>query len=189
MLAIGNEIDDAGHGPPMTTSTEIELRAWLPSDGSSVFYYPHPDRGHGHADIVCRVTSSAGAVWYAAAERKLLSPTGFVMPDGVSIFLEGYIFRADDPLRWEAVPLESIMGYCRTVDGRSVVFHDIHAVAAYDEDGLRWRKSFNHLDILKIVAVDDEKIGIQANLDCDTLGECPTGLRLSDGEEMFGRSS
>jgi hypothetical protein len=167
----------------------IETRTWLPSDGQQVFYYPHPDRGHGKADVVCRIDLPSGRTWYAAAPSKLLVPTAFVMPDGASVFVEGFIVRANDPHCWDTVPLSSIEEYAWDPARRIVVFNDWRALAAYDCNGLRWLKRLDHLDVLRIVSIDNERIHIKGRLDADSVGKCPTALRVTDGDELFDQSA
>ena len=182
----------------MTTVAEqhevsIEVGAWLPPDGCAVYYYPDPDRGHGKADIVCRVTNRSGDTWYAAAEHKYpaaerqvgQSRTAFVMPDDVTVYFQGFLISAEDPRCWTRVELDHVEDYQWSPDRRTVVFSDTYSLAAYDADGLRWVKHLDYLAWLKIALVDEEWVRIEGQVDPDVIADRPIALRLTDGVELF----
>ena len=80
---------------PSEAPISIE-RSELPTHGRPVFYFPNPNLGGGEADIVYRITPATGESWYAAlAEQNPLAPRrAFVMPDGTSVFVDGYVICA-----------------------------------------------------------------------------------------------
>jgi hypothetical protein len=166
---------------------EIEHGAWLPANGRDVYYFPDPHLGHGHADRVTRVTSRSGRSWYAAtsAYRSALNPDVFVMPGGKWVFIRGVAVDAEDPRRWEKVPLDGVEECMTSPDGKIAVMHDYRAAAGYSQFGLHWLVRLEHLYAIKFTGIDNRRVSLTAKVDEDIVAQCPTALAVWSGEMIF----
>jgi hypothetical protein len=175
-----NTIEDHG--------IEIEDKAWLPANGRDVYYFPEPHLGHGHAERVTRVTSRNGKTWYAAMSdtRCSLNPDVFVMPGGKRLFIRGVVVDAENPQRWEKVPLSDVEECMISPDGKIAVMHDHCAAAGYSRSGLHWLVRLDHLNGIKFTGIDNRQVFLTASVDPDVVAQCPIGLTLWSGDMIFG---
>jgi hypothetical protein len=166
---------------------EIEDKAWLPANGRDVYYFPDPHLGHGHADRVTRVTSRNGNIWYAAtsATRYTVNPDVFVMPGGKRLFIRGFVVDAENPLRWEKVPLDSVEECMISPDGKIAVMRSYCAAAGYSQFGLHWLVRLDYLYGIKFTGIDNRQVFLTATVDEDIVAQCPIALTLWSGGEIF----
>ena len=173
---------------PITTAPSISIEpAELPGDGRSVFYFPNPHLGGGKADLVYRISPSAGASWYAAlADRRVhLRDRAFVMPDKKSVFVEGYVVPAANPLDWHRIQLDSVIDCAWSASGNHVVFLDYHGIAMYSLNGLCWlNRTYNYMYLRRLVAIVDKRILVEGAMDEDIVGEFPSAFGLWNGCEI-----
>ena len=172
----------------ITTAPSISIKPTeLPGDGRSVFYFPNPHLGGGKADVVYRISPSAGAPWYAALAdgRVGLRDRAFVMPDRKSVFVDGYVVRAGDPMDWHRIQLDSVSDCGWTVSGDHVVFLDLHGIAVYGRWGLCWlHRNHRHMYLRRLVGVVDGRIIVEGAIDEDVVGKFPAAFSLWDGSQI-----
>jgi hypothetical protein len=162
----------------------------LPGHGRSVYYFPNPYLGGGKADIVYRISSATGESWYAALAEQNASARhrAFVMPDRTSVFVDGYVVRARNPMDWYRIQLDSVIDIAWTESGDGVVFLGIHGIAMYNRYGICWlRANCRHLYLRRVVKITDRHIFIEGVIDEDIVGKFPIAFDLYDSSEIHDR--
>jgi hypothetical protein len=151
-----------------------------------VFYFPNPHLGHGKADFVFRIHTAKGSSWYAALPQQGLGwgRRAFVMPDRASVYVDGYVIRAESPLDWHRIELDSIIDCAWTQSDDYVVFLGRHGITVYGPDGPCWRRLYQHLYLHRLVSIDQKRILVQGEIDEDVVGKFPSAFSFTHGTEM-----
>jgi len=151
-------------------SYEIQERYELPGSGRSeipTFYIPAPRFRIEHDGLWVTVRPSNGQKWTGVFAYGYDEPPGIsrIMsspdPDSFIVISKGaaYLVGADNPNRWEQLPVFPVTDVVASEKHNILVFADFSKLVAYGPSGLRWKTSLLCPDSLKIVSVDCDSIG------------------------------
>src|SRR5271165_3522476 len=98
----------------------------------------------------------------------------------------GVLVDAENPLRWETVPLFNVKECLISPDGKIAAMHDHCSAAGYSQSGLHWLVRLDHLEGIKFTGIDNRQVFLTASVDPDVVAQCPIALALWSGDEIFG---
>ena len=150
-------------------SYEVEELRELPGTGrldDRVFYVPRPRSRPEHDGLWLKIHPENGKSWIGVFAFGYGSPPAFSRVlgspdrDRVCIVSNGaaYIVKADEPEKWEQIPVMPVLEVRLVAEYQFLVFADFSRLAAYGNKGLAWQSPQVCWDELKITTVTSDRI-------------------------------
>jgi hypothetical protein len=177
-------------------SYEVEEVREIPGTGKldiPVLYFPRPVHRPEHDGLWLRIRANKGTPWVGVFAFGYASPQAFSRvvswadPEHVCVVAggAGYLVKADEPERWERIPVTPVLDIRSAPEHGLLVLADFTKLAAYGSKGLAWQSPRVCWDELKIVAVSSDRIeGVgydPMNLDASR----PFAVDIKTGRSLF----
>jgi hypothetical protein len=161
---------------------EVEEVREIPGKGRPdvpVLYFPRPVHRPEHDGLWLRIRAENGKPWVGVFAFGYSSPPAFSRvvsspdPERMCVVARGaaYLVKADEPERWERVPVTPVLDIRSVPEYGLLVLADFTRLVAYGNQGLVWQSPRLCWDGLKVVAVSSDRI--------EGVGSDPTNLDAS----------
>ena len=176
---------------------EVEALRDLPSGpgGLEQVYFPGAEHAGGHDGVLVKITPTCAAPWlgifaFGRGANKALTGV-FSCPDRESICVvaagSGYMVRAENPVKWEKVPLFPIFDVRLVPERKMLVFADFTRLTIYGARGILWITPSLSWDGITITEVTADYVKGNA-WDAPRQREVKFSVNLETGEHAGGAS-